>query len=287
MRFITLHSYNAEGILWSVARRIGEEVYSYGISPEYRLQYRSTAAVLYKMLKVNFYDEYTQEFQARLQRCMHALDTAALLKAEIKARNVLSVKMCNATDNARAFILGYDYETLKQDDPFGDDRVGIFEPLPADNYSFYKRVWVCAHGAATYNIEMYLAGLYTKSESTTSNEVKKEEVTVPDSKFELSDFIRAEFHQLFRDAEESMRGEIDGWRIKSRGYKIACAGFCEALFVKKWFAGVKPGPQSVNNDTVRDFAQWWYKVDIENQLLADKKVEREKQRDKYLKRLNK
>ena len=276
--FILGNSATAEGIIIPVTRAIDGQLHSYGFNVQ-GAEADEFALSMHKIFKERMFDYYLTTFPQRLALCKTNLEKVDLVEAELKDQTSFLKH-----NDIKEYTLGYKFEKLKRDDLFAWCHVDLSDVMQY-NGAFFRRLMWSASGATVYRIEMYLSNLLVSLKSGESPQASEKGDPPPTHPYQLSDFIEPELCGLYLEVEERLTDKIEAWRKNNQRIKNECAGFCEALFQKKWFWKAKPDQVSVNNTAIRAFARWRYNLDIKEQLLLKRKANREVYRDLFLGRL--
>lgn len=288
VRFVMVHSSNGEGIVTPLTRQINGKRYSYGFDvvgnlppTEFIGEEEPIAKFLFQTLRDRMFKDYVTIFQAQLALCIGKLDMVNLLNAESRDQHEFAVLEANGYRRNEQFAFGYDAEKRKRDNVLTALFANQTDVLQ-DNAVFYHGVLECSRGAATYKKEMYLADLLDKVENGVSIRPAAKKTPLQESGYELADFIEPGLITHFLQVEARISKKVIAWKEGRRGSQIQCAGFCEALFVKGFFAGAKPEQTSVSHVLIAEFARWYYGIDITLQISSTKKKAREMWRDMFL-----
>lgn len=277
LTFIIYNSVSGEGIIIPVVREIEEKIYSYGFNVQRMVEAETIAGVLHQFLKTGMLDYYQKTFPTRLQLCTNKRERINLIEGEIEDKKGFLLEGVH-----KEYTQGYKFEKLKRTDLFDWCYVNLSGAMKY-NSQFHRLIWETASGAALYKIEMYLVGLLANLKNNLTPRPKKANSPLVNKSTELSDFIEVEFLDFFLHTAVKIKGKIDAWTLGTKGSREECAGFCEAIFQKRWFLKVKPDNKTVNNPLVRAFAQYRFGINIDVQLQASKRKYREEHRDKFLK----
>jgi hypothetical protein len=292
------HTAEGDGLLKPLNRVVQNKLYSFGFNVQNAHEAQAIATILHDILKYHKFSETKKAFAKDLQTCDGRHATVGFMEQKIQESKAAMEDL-----KETPWFQGYRFEKLRRTDLYSLYTVNLSDAMN-DPHFFYSKVSSCADGATAYMMEAYFsdllhavqtgATLSVSADGVITCQVQASHARLKGNKdnelqpalvdYELKDFIEPEFCGLFERVEAIIKKEVLDWKEKKKGAVIDCAGFCEAIFQKKWFRNAKPGKYTVNNKDVRDFASWRFQIDLTNQLLSAKKQARERARDKYIKR---